>query len=143
MSTTIYIKIDKVDGTVSEPNHLKWIKATGFHWTSSCPQRKESDATKNSNGIIFTKEMDESSPFLLKKSSRGDTSEKIKIDFCRLNGDSMYTFAQAEIKDYKFSHASLDIVPEFGSALETYGITFDVVEWKYFTGNKKLPRNQK
>lgn len=74
----IYMKIDGIDGAVTEASHDKWIDCSSLQWGSARSIASTTGSTRNREAsqpsiseVNITKEMDEASPYLFLESVVG------------------------------------------------------------------------
>lgn len=136
----IYVKFNgkfKIDGESLDSEHSKWIEVDT--WQHAIRQPKS--ATASSAGghtaercehseMIFTKDLDLTSPKLWEACSAGHTFDEIVIDFMRADGTSRVKYLEVRLK-----HALLvNVIPNVfseGIPTETFAFKYAAIQWIY------------
>jgi type VI secretion system secreted protein Hcp len=137
----IYLKFDggdtKIEGESRDEAHPKWLEA--LSWTHSIRQPKSATASTSGGHtaercehgeMIFTKDIDSTSPSLWLACSQGDTFNKVTIEFMRANGKEKVKYLEIVLNHVIVS--SVDpVVQGEGLPVETLALKYASVKWIY------------
>jgi type VI secretion system secreted protein Hcp len=116
MSITIYLKIPKITGDITEKTHAQWIKADAIRFNASrniCSEpgnmanRESTRPTLSEVGIY--KSLDSASSLLFGEACTGQTihEEEVIIDCCKTGALGMKKIAQFRLQDVIISSYEL------------------------------------
>ena len=151
----IYVKFSgkyKIDGESRDSKHVGWIEVGA--WAHDIRQPKS--ATSSTAGghtsercehgdMIFTKDLDLTSPKLWEAASAGHTFDEVAIDFMRADGHERVTYLTIKLKHALISRVTPQVSAE-GLPTETFALKYAAVQWLYnqqkIEGNGTLGKNQ-
>lgn len=80
--------------------------------------------------MIFTKDIDSTSPVLWEHCSAGKTFDEVEINFMRASGDNRINYLQIRLKHVLISSVTPSVVSE-GLPTEAFGLKYAAVKWIY------------
>jgi type VI secretion system secreted protein Hcp len=106
----IYIKIDGVNGAVSEDKHKEWIEVESWSWGASHPHDFSGGSSSYGGGtsktsvqdLHITKQMDDSSTKLLALTLTGNPVKKVKMESVQ-SGAEKHVELIFELEDVVFT----------------------------------------
>lgn len=137
----IYVEIGKIKGNVSADGHKDWIEVNSmsFGVGRAIPMmvgaQTNREATHPSfSEISFTKEMDDSSPYIFRESVVGE-GKKIKVHVVKTGANKLesvveYTLEAALVSSYSITSSG-------GQPSEKFTISFTKIEMKYVVWDEK------
>jgi type VI secretion system secreted protein Hcp len=137
----IYVKFGKPDikGESRDAEHKDWLEVTS--WSHLIRQPKSATASTagghtaercEHGDMIFTKDMDMTSPLLYQHCSAGTTFDEITIDFMRASGDKRVKYLEIKLKNAIVSSVAPAVQAE-GIPSETFSLKYAAISWKYTT----------
>lgn len=135
----IYVKFGKPDinGESRDAEHKDWLEVTS--WSHLIRQPKSATASTagghtaercEHGDMIFTKDMDMTSPLLYQHCSAGTTFDEITIDFMRASGDKRVKYLEIKLKNAIVSSVTPAVQAE-GIPSETFSLKYAAISWKY------------
>jgi type VI secretion system secreted protein Hcp len=138
MAIDVYLKIDGIQGESADGKHAGWIECTSVHFGVSQPR----SATASRGGghtaeradlkdILFSKQVDLSTPLLLQSCASGKTIPKAAFEFMRADAiGTRINYFSIELENVLVGMVTPDIQP--GTILfENVCLKFSKVRWKY------------
>lgn len=132
---SIYLKVDGIDGTVTQDGYEKWIEVGSLQWGSGRGIATPVGATANREGgqasvseVTVTKEMDSSSPSLFTASVAGDAGKEVKIHLVTTS-DPGRTYVEYTLENSLLSGYSVSSGGDRPS--ESISINFTKIEFKF------------
>lgn len=137
----IYVEIGKIKGNVSADGHKDWIEVNHmkFGVGRAIPMMVGSQTNREATNpsfseLSFTKEMDDSSPYLFRESCVGE-AKTIKIHVVKTGANKLETVVEYTLEAALIS--SYGIVSEGGQPRETFTVSFTKIEMKYVVWDEK------
>ena len=137
----IYLKFEggdtKIEGESRDDAHPKWLEA--HSWTHSIIQPKSATASTSGGhtaercehgDMIFTKDIDSTSPSFWAACSQGDTFAKVTIEFMRASGKEKVKYLEIVLHHVIIASVTPSVVGE-GLPTETFGLKYASVKWTY------------
>jgi len=131
----IYMKIDGIDGKVTEKDHEKWIEVDSIQWgvsrsiSSAVGSAKDREASQPSiSEVNVIKDMDEASPHIFTEACVGK-SKKVQIHLCGTSSNKIQTFMEYELEDGIVSGYSVSASGEQSS--ESLSLSFNKLTMKF------------
>jgi type VI secretion system secreted protein Hcp len=139
----IFMKLEggdtKIEGESRDENHPNWIEIESW----SHDVRQPRSATASSSGghsaercehgdMVFTKDIDSTSPSLWLSCSQGDTHKKATIEFYRASGKEAIKYLEIVLNTAMIGSVSPSVVGE-GLPSETFTLKYASVKWIYTT----------
>ncbi len=126
-----------IDGESRDAEHGKWLEVGS--WAHDIRQPKS--ATSSTAGghtsercehadMVFTKDMDLTSPKLWEACSAGYTFDEITIDFMRADGGTRVKYLQIKLKNALISEVTPSVSAE-GLPSEVFKLKYASVQWIY------------
>ena len=131
----IYVEIGKIKGNVSADGHKDWIEVNSmsFGVGRAIPMMVGSQTNREAthpsfSEISFSKEMDDSSPYIFRESVVGE-GKQIKVHVVKTGANKLesvveYTLEAALVSSYSITSTG-------GQPSETFTISFTKIEMKY------------
>jgi type VI secretion system secreted protein Hcp len=126
-----------VKGESADKDHQGWIELKS--WDHSIVQPRSATAstagghtmTRCEHGdMIFTKEIDSSSPLLYQHASGGTTFDEVTVHFSRADGEGKRVqYLEVKLK-YVIISSIAPSVREEGLPIETFSLKYAAVQWK-------------
>ena len=150
--TTIYMKVDGIEGNVTAKGHENWIglKSANFdvkrHLSTDPGRISDREGTRPSiSEVTITKIMDKSSPLLFGESCVGKAKSEVQIDICQTDSSHLNTYAQLTLNNVIISGYELDAnhsKKEQNTSAHQYPqekitLSFDKIELRYTPYNDK------
>jgi type VI secretion system secreted protein Hcp len=137
----IYLKFEggdtKIEGESRDEGHPKWLEA--LSWSHLIRQPKSATASTSGGhtaeraehgDMVFTKDIDSTSPSLWLACSQGDTYGKVTIDFMRANGKEKVKYLEIVLNHVIVSSVTPTVQGE-GLPTETITLKYASVKWTY------------
>lgn len=137
----IYLKFEggdtKIEGESRDESHPKWLEA--LSWNHLIRQPKSATASTSGGhtaercehgDMIFTKDIDSTSPSLWLACSQGDTYNKVTIEFMRASGKDKVKYLEIVLNHVIVSSVT-PCVREEGLPTETIALKYASVKWTY------------
>lgn len=135
----IYIKFGNpaIKGESQDKDHPQWIEASS--WTHHIAQPKSATASTSGGftaercehgDMVFTKDIDSTSPSLWLACSQGDTYNKVTIDFMRANGKEKVKYLEIVLNHVIVSSVTPAVEDE-GLPMEKVALKYASVKWTY------------
>jgi type VI secretion system secreted protein Hcp len=126
-----------IDGESRDSEHSKWLEVST--WSHDIRQPKS--ATSSSAGghtsertehgeMVFTKDLDLTSPKLWEASSAGYTFDEVTIEFFRADGSTRVKYLAIKLKNALISEVT-PVVNSEGLPTETFKLKYAAVQWIY------------
>lgn len=136
----IYVQFNgkfKIEGESTDSEHAKWLEVG--NWAHMIRQPKS--ATASSSGghtaercehgdMVFTKDLDLTSPKIWEACSAGHTFDEVIIDFMRADGAKRVKYLSIKLKHVLISSVAPTVAGE-GIPTETFSLTYAAVQWTY------------
>lgn len=127
----------KIEGESRDQKHPKWIEIES--WSHN--MRQPRSATASTAGghtaercehgeMVFTKDIDSTSPSLWLACSQGDTFKKVTIEFFRSSGKEAIKYLEIVLNNAMVGSVSPAVVGE-GLPTETFTLKYASVKWTY------------
>jgi len=95
MATDNFLKIEGIKGESTDDKHKDWIEVMSYDWgVSQNASAAGVSATSSAAGeranfqdFSITKQMDKSSPLLMKACAKGDPIKEVTLELCRAAGN--------------------------------------------------------
>ncbi|RJG06138.1 type VI secretion system tube protein Hcp [Noviherbaspirillum cavernae] len=137
----IYLKFEggdtKIEGESRDESHAKWLEA--LSWSHLIRQPKSATASTSGGhtaercehgDMIFTKDIDSTSPSLWLACSQGDTFNKVTIEFMRASGKDKVKYLEIVLNHVIVSSVTPSVREE-GLPTETVALKYASVKWTY------------
>lgn len=137
----IYVKFEggdtKVEGESRDDQHAKWIEVDS--WNHMIRQPKSATASTagghtaercEHGDMMFTKDIDSTSPSLWLSCSQGDTFKKVTIHFMRASGKERVQYLEIVLNNVVVSSVTPQVAGE-GLPRETFALKYASVKWTY------------
>jgi type VI secretion system secreted protein Hcp len=137
----IYMKMDGIDGEFQDKDHKNWCVLSSCQFGMQKAGRNESGPTRSSGDISFsdlvvTKEVDKSTPPLMKTMANGKVISKVEIHFTASYTDSgRTTYKVIELKDVMISSYSVSGAPE-SRPMEALSLNYEEIKVVYTETDK-------
>ncbi|MDO9237970.1 MAG: type VI secretion system tube protein Hcp [Aquabacterium sp.] len=140
MSKDIYVQFKgryTIDGESLDKEHAKWLEVTS--WSHDIRQPKSATASTAGGhtseraehaDLIFTKDLDLTSPKLWEAASAGYTFDEVTIDFMRADGGSRVKYLTIKLKHALISRVTPSVHSE-GLPTESFALTYAAIQWEY------------
>lgn len=126
-----------IDGESLDKDHSKWLEVNS--WSHDIRQPKS--ATSSTSGghtsercehgdMVFTKDLDLTSPKLWEAASAGYTFDEVTIDFLRADGAQRVKYLTIKLKHALVSRVT-PVVDSEGLPKETFALKYASVQWQY------------
>ena len=126
-----------IDGESRDSEHGKWLEVNS--WSHDIRQPKS--ATSSTAGghtsercehgdMIFTKDLDLTSPKLWEVASAGYTFDEVTIDFMRADGGRRVKYLTIKLKHALISRVTPTVASE-GLPTESFALKYASVQWQY------------
>ena len=135
----IYMKFEKIDGSVTAAGYEKWIELSSFQWGAG---RAIGSAQRTASGreasepslseITVTKQMDISSPKFFSESVASELNNKVSIEFTTTTKNDVERFLKYELEDVGLSGYSVSAGSE-GIPTESLTLNYTKIT-ETFTG---------
>ena len=144
----IYMKVDGIDGAVTEAAHDKWIDCSSLSWGSSRSIVSTTGSTRNREAsqpavseVTITKEMDESSPYLFLESVVGK-GKTVNIHLVQTgDGGELETYMEYDLENSLVSNYSVSSGGD--RPIESVGLSFTKLVMRYIpTANDRSSEAQ-
>lgn len=127
----------KIEGESRDDKHPKWLEIESWEHNISQPR----SATASSAGghtaercehsdMVFTKDIDSTSPSLWLACSQGDTFKKVTIEYFRASGKEAVKYLEIVLNNAIIGSVSPSVVDE-GLPKETFALKYASVKWTY------------
>jgi type VI secretion system secreted protein Hcp len=137
----IYLKFEggdtKIEGESRDDAHSKWLEATSWSHVISQPKSATAStagghtAERCEHGdMIFTKDIDATSPSLWLACSQGDTYDKVTIEFMRANGKEKVKYLEIVLHNVIVSSVTPSVT-DGTLPTESVALTYASVKWTY------------
>jgi type VI secretion system secreted protein Hcp len=135
----MYLKFGNpaIKGESSDKDHSAWIELKS--WDHSIIQPRSATASTagghtsercEHGDMVFTKEIDSSSPLLYQHASGGTTFDEVTIDFMRADGEgNRVKYLEVKLKYVIISSVTPSVQQE-GLPTETFSLKYAAVQWK-------------
>ncbi len=141
--STIYMKVEGIDGNVTAKGHEKWIEIFGFGYglargiTSTNPGRQSNReaGVPSFSEITVSKLVDETSPKFFLESCIG-VAKKIEVHFCQ-TGDNPRNFVEFVLTNVLISRYNFNGPSGNAHPTETLTLNYTKIETKYTPYNDK------
>lgn len=126
-----------IDGESKDKDHAKWLEVNS--WAHDIRQPKSATASTagghsaercEHGDMIFTKDLDLTSPKIWEAASAGYTFDEITIDFMRADGASRVKYLTIKLKHALISRVT-PAVSEEGLPTESFALKYAAVQWQY------------
>lgn len=143
MADDIYAKFGGIKGESTDAKHKDWASLDNI--THSLQNQSSGDRSTGGGGsksiashgeISFSKELDASSPGLIKACLMGEHMD-IEISLCRQSGTDKMEFLHYELKDAYISSLSHDSAGPDGKMMEFGSINYGTIKWTYDKADSK------
>jgi type VI secretion system secreted protein Hcp len=137
----IYLKFEggdtKIEGESRDEAHAKWLEA--LSWSHLIRQPKSATASTSGGHtaercehgeMVFTKDIDSTSPSFWLSCSQGDTYQKVTIDFMRANGKERVKYLEI-VLNHVIVGSVIPSVQGEGLPTETISLKYGSVKWTY------------
>jgi type VI secretion system secreted protein Hcp len=137
----IYLKFEggdtKIEGESRDEVHSKWLEASS--WSHLIRQPKSATASTSGGhtaercehgDMIFTKDIDSTSPSFWVACSQGDTFSKVTIDFMRASGKEKIKYLEIVLNNVIVSSVSPSVGDE-SLPVESIALKYASVKWTY------------
>lgn len=138
MSTSIFLKIDTIDGESSDSKHQKWIELEYINFgvanharIADSGKRKITMGTADFRSIECLKTMDSSSVKLLSAVSQGSTFKTIQLEICCMIKGTLHPYANIDLEECAISAISETCSKGGGYPQEQFTITFSKIKWTF------------
>ena len=136
----IYIKFEgkyKIEGESKDAEHAKWLEVGSWAHdirqpksvTSSTAGGHTSERCEHGD-MVFTKDLDLTSPKLWEAASAGYTFDSITIDFMRADGSKRVKYLTIKLKHALISRVTPQVSAE-GLPTESFALKYASVQWQY------------
>lgn len=137
----VYLKFEggatKIEGESRDDAHVKWLEATSWSHVIRQPR----SATASTSGghtaercehgdMVFTKDIDATSPSLWLACSQGDTYGKVTIDFMRASGKDKVKYLEIVLNHVIVASVEPSVREE-GLPVERFSLKYASVKWTY------------
>jgi type VI secretion system secreted protein Hcp len=135
----MYLKFGNpaIKGESADKDHAGWIELKS--WDHSIVQPRSATASTagghtsercEHGDMVFTKEIDSSSPLLYQHASGGTTFDEVTIDFMRADGEGKRVkYLEVKLKYVIISSVTPSVQQE-GLPTETFSLKYAAVQWK-------------
>ncbi|WP_179403108.1 Hcp family type VI secretion system effector [Burkholderia guangdongensis] len=135
----MYLKFGNpaIKGESADKDHAGWIELKS--WDHSIIQPRSATASTagghtsercEHGDMVFTKEIDSSSPLLYQHASGGTTFDEVTIDFMRADGEGKRVkYLEVKLKYVIISSVTPSVQQE-GLPTETFSLKYAAVQWK-------------
>ncbi|AOK51654.1 type VI secretion system tube protein Hcp [Burkholderia stagnalis] len=135
----MYLKFGNpaIKGESADKDHASWIELKS--WDHSIIQPRSATASTagghtsercEHGDMVFTKEIDSSSPLLYQHASGGTTFDEVTIDFMRSDGEGQRVkYLEVKLKYVIISSVTPSVQKE-GLPHETFSLKYAAVQWK-------------
>ena len=136
----IFLKFNGIQGNVISEDHKGWIRIKGLSFSitgkkSETYTQRLSKNKSNFSNLTITRNIDNSSPFIMDAVGNGSISDECLIEFIQDSGmqnvSLSYKLMNAKIVDYK---AEPD---ESGNHFESFVITFERILLKHIPNEQE------
>lgn len=128
-----------IDGETRDVDHAgkKCLEVTS--WAHNIRQPKSATASTAGGhtsercehaDMVFTKDMDKTSPKLWEACSAGYTYDEVIIDFMRADGGKRFMYLQIKLKNVIISEVTPSVLSE-GIPTESFKLKYAAVNWVY------------
>jgi type VI secretion system secreted protein Hcp len=126
-----------IDGESADSGHGKWLEVGS--WAHDIRQPKSATASTagghtsercEHGDMVFTKDLDMTSPKLWEACSAGFTFDEVTIDFMRADGKDRVNFLKIKLKHALISRVTPSVSAE-GLPAESFALKYASVEWIY------------
>lgn len=138
----IYVKFEKggsfdLKGESRDDAHKDWFEVSS--WQHQIIQPKSATASTagghtaercEHGAMIFTKDLDMTSPVIWAACSAGQTFNEVVIDFMRSDGAKRIKYLELKLKNVLISSVTPSVMGE-GIPTETFALTYAAVQWTY------------
>lgn len=131
----IYLKLGNIKGSVTTKGHEEWLNVDSFQFgvargiSTPVGNAKNREASSPSiSEITFSKEMDQSSPYLFNEGTVGK-GLKATFHFCRTAADKLETYLEVELENVLVSGYSVSSGGDRPS--ESVSLNFTKIVMKY------------
>lgn len=137
----IFMKFDggdtKIEGESRDEKHAKWLELES--WAHSIRQPRSATASTagghtaercEHGEMVFTKDIDSTSPSLWLACSQGDTFSKVTIEFFRASGKEAIKYLEIVLNNALVGSVSPTVAGE-GLPNETFTLKYASVKWTY------------
>jgi type VI secretion system secreted protein Hcp len=137
----IFLKFDggdtKIEGESRDDKHAKWLEIES--WSHSIVQPRSATASTAGGhtaercehaDMVFTKDIDSTSPSIWLSSSQGDTFQKVTIEFYRASGKESIKYLEIVLNNVLISSVAPTVAGE-GLPTETFTLKYASVKWTY------------
>lgn len=127
----------KVEGESRDEKHPKWVEIES--WTHDIRQPRSATASTagghtaercEHGEMVFTKDIDSTSPSLWLACSQGNTFKKVTIEFFRASGKDPVKYLEIILNNAMVGSVSPSVVGE-GLPTETFTLKYASVKWTY------------
>ena len=137
----IFMKFDggdtKIEGESRDDKHPKWLEIESWHHNISQPRSAIASSAGGHTAercehseMVFTKDIDSTSPSLWLACSQGDTYDKITIEYFRASGKESIKYLEITLNKAIISSVSPAVAGE-GLPAETFALKYASVKWVY------------
>lgn len=135
-----YLKIGDIAGEVTEPDHKEWINLLSFSQDVHRPMGQgKSGSTRHRasvscGDVVVVKEMDSSTPKLVKAVCDGTNFPEVKIDLCTSIGASkripyfQYVLKNVIVSSFTVSGQATDTA---AVPTESISLNYEEISWTY------------
>jgi type VI secretion system secreted protein Hcp len=137
----IYLKFEggdtKIEGESRDDAHLKWLEA--ISWSHSIRQPRSATASTSGGhtaercehgDMVFTKDIDATSPSLWLACSQGDTYGRVTVDFMRASGRDKVKYLEIVLNHVIVASVEPSVQLE-GLPVERFALKYASVKWTY------------
>jgi type VI secretion system secreted protein Hcp len=140
-----FVKFDggdtKIEGESRDENHKGWLEVDS--WAHSIRQPRSATASTagghtaercEHGEMVFTKDIDSTSPSIYQACSQGDLYKKVTIEFYRASGSKPIKYLEITLNNAMIGSVSPSVAGE-GLPMETFTLKYASVKWVYTQQN--------
>lgn len=138
MSTSIFLKIDTIDGESSDSKHQKWIELEHINFgvannarIADSGQRKITMGTANFRSIDCLKTMDSASVKLMSAVAQGSTFKTIQLEICCMIKGALHPYANIDLEECAIAAINQSCSKGGGYPQEQFTLTFAKIKWTF------------
>lgn len=136
----IYIQFHgryKIEGESADSEHPKWLEVGS--WAHEVRQPKSATASTSGGhtaercehgDMVFTKDIDLTSPKLWEACSAGYTFDEIVVDFMRADGAKRVKYLTVKLKHALIARVT-PVVEAEGLPTESFALKYAAIQWQY------------
>ncbi|MHA2252229.1 MAG: Hcp family type VI secretion system effector [Candidatus Kariarchaeaceae archaeon] len=133
--TSIFLKIDGINGEALDKDHKDWIDVLSFSFGGVSPQSGATGATRRRGSVVLSdfvivKEIDKSSAKIFEKMTRGEVIPKVEIEVtASYTGSGRVPYLYYELKNVMVTSYTISAGGEV--PVETFTLNFEEVLYRY------------